>query len=762
MVGGCMLTLAPISHQHFLRTGTVFIRGGATRTTMPKLILIANRLPVTVDIKKNGEVSFSPSVGGLATGLSSLNETHNCIWIGFCGVNAEMMKKHDANLIHERLIRDHRSYSVTLSAQDVRLYYNGFSNRTIWPLFHYFTLYTSYDPETWRAYISVNRKFLEAFKEVYEEGDLVWVHDYHLMLLPGMIREEFPAAKIGFFLHIPFPSYEVFRLLPWRQEILHGILGSDLIGFHTFGYLRHFLNSVQWILGMEHSLGELHLENRTVKCDIFPMGIDYARYSRYTDNAKVTKEIASLGKSMAGKKMILSMDRLDFTKGIPERLEAYNRFLEKYPEFHEKVVLVMIAVPSRDKVETYIALRDRINELVGRINGRFSTMSWTPIRYHYRSFPFESIMAFYHCSHVALVTPHRDGMNLVAKEYVASRVNGDGVLILSEMAGSAEELGEALIVNPNNTEEIADAVADALSMDEDEQRERMSVLQHRLMRNDVFRWAALFVEKLSGLHADQRTLSMNLLKEPDVDAIIQRYRAARRRLILLDYDGTLVPFQADPGLAVPDDELISLLMQLAGDPGNTVAIISGRSKDFLSLHFSRLPITLIAEHGALITRNGESWTPTVSQGNQWKEQIRPHLEIYRDRTPGSFIEEKEYSLVWHYRKSDAQFAPIRAIELKSNLMEMVANLNLGIMEGNKVLEVKSHESSKGHIASRIILEDDYNFILAIGDDVTDEELFSAIPDDGISIKVGLTPSIARYHMAGQREVRLFLQRLAMV
>lgn len=729
-------------------------------TAMPKLILIANRLPVTVDIKKNGEVSYSPSVGGLATGLSSLNASHDCLWVGFNGVSAETLKKHDAKELYGRLLHEHHSHSVTLTAQDIRLYYNGFSNRTIWPLFHYFTLYTDYDPETWKAYISVNRKFLEAFKEVYEDGDLVWVHDYHLMLLPGMIRDEFPHAKIGFFLHIPFPSYEVFRLLPWREEILHGILGSDLIGFHTFGYLRHFLNSVQWILGIEHSLGELHLENRTVKCDIYPMGIDYTRYSRYMENTKIRKEISSLGKSMTGKKMVLSMDRLDFTKGIPERLEAYNRFLEKYPEFHEKVVLVMVAVPSRDKVETYISLRDRINELVGRINGRFSTMAWTPIRYHYRSFPFETIMAFYHCSHVALVTPHRDGMNLVAKEYVASRVQGDGVLILSEMAGSAEELGEALIVNPNNIEEIADTIAVALSMDEEEQRERMSILQGRLMRNDVFRWAALFVEKLSTVHADQRILSMNILKEPEIDAIIERYRVAHRRLLLLDYDGTLVSFQTDPGLAVPDGELLSLLERLARDPKNSVAIISGRNREFLSKHFSHLPIVLIAEHGALIMRGSGSWTPTVSQSSQWKEQIRPHLEMYSDRTPGSFIEEKEYSLVWHYRKSDAEFAPIRAIELKSNLMEMVANLNLGIMEGNKVLEVKSHESSKGHIASRLISENDFDFILGIGDDVTDEELFSAIPDEGIGIKVGLTPSIARYHIAGQREVRLFLQRMA--
>ncbi len=727
---------------------------------MPKLILIANRLPVTVEIKKNGVPVYNPSVGGLATGLSSLNREHDCVWIGFNGLSSDSMKNLDAVAIHDRLRGEFASHSVPLTAQDVKLYYNGFSNSTIWPLFHYFTLYTSYDSETWKAYERVNEKFFETFNGVYEPGDTVWVHDYHLMLLPGMIRRRHPEASIGFFLHIPFPSYELFRLLPWRKELLEGILGSDLVGFHTFSYVRHFLDSVQRILGIEHNLGWLQNDNRSIKCDIFPMGIDYARYSDYMGDRSIQKEIESIKKSLSGKKMILSMDRLDFTKGIPERLEAFSRFLEKYPEFHGKVILFLVAVPSRSKVDIYISLRDRINELVGRINGRYSTLHWSPIQYRYRSLPFGTIMSFYHCADVCLVTPNRDGMNLVAKEYVAARTDSDGVLILSEMAGSAEELGEAIIVNPNNCEEVADAISEALSMSPDEQRLRMEPMKSRLRRNDVFKWAELFVEKLSTIQAEALPDSMRILDEKETIDVIDSYIKASRRLILLDYDGTLVRFQPEPSMAVPDEALLALLDRLAHDTKNEVALISGRNAGFLSAHFSNLPVHLVAEHGALIKSRDEEWKSVLTIGNQWKDQIRPHLELYADRTPGSFIEEKEYSLVWHYRKSDAEFASIRAIELKSNLMEMIANLNLGIMEGNKVLEVKNLESSKGKIASYLIAENNFDFIMAIGDDLTDEDMFAAIPESGFSIKVGLVPSIARFHLAGPEDVRRLVSQMA--
>jgi trehalose 6-phosphate synthase/phosphatase len=330
---------------------------------MSKLILAANRLPVTVEIKKNGEPAFSPSVGGLATGMSSLSKTYSCLWAGYSGIPIESIAQDQSDQIRNVLIDKYKAYPVPLTDQDIELYYNGFANKTIWPLFHYFPYFTSFNEETWKAYVEVNNKFYSTLKNLYEPGDIVWVHDYHLMLLPGIIRQNIPDATIGFFLHIPFPSYEVFRLLPWRKEILTGLMGSDLIGFHTFGYVRHFLSSVQRLIGIDHSMGQMNVENRTVKCDTFPMGIDYQRYSDYMHNKKIVREITGFKDSMTGKKLILSMDRLDFTKGIIERLNSFERFLEKYPGYHGKVQMTIVTVPSRTQVDTYIKLRKTINSM---------------------------------------------------------------------------------------------------------------------------------------------------------------------------------------------------------------------------------------------------------------------------------------------------------------------------------------------------------------------------------------------------------------
>jgi len=729
---------------------------------MPKLILIANRLPVTVEKKKSGEIIISPSVGGLATGMSSLSKTYHCLWVGFSGIAQDSLNQDEITNTNNTLVQKFNSYSVPLTNQDIELYYNGFANKTIWPLFHYFPFFTSFNEETWQSYVSVNNKFHSALTTIYESGDMIWVHDYHLMLLPGIIRRNLPDARIGFFLHIPFPSYEVFRLLPWRKEVLTGITGSDLIGFHTFGYVRHFLSSVQRLIGIEHSMGQLNVDNRTIKCDNFPMGIDYQRYSAYMSDKRITREIEIFKRNISGKKMILSMDRLDFTKGIIERLNSFERFLEKYPEFHGKVQMIIVTVPSRTQVDTYIKLRKRINEQVGRINGRYNTLSWSPIQYLYRSLPFEMIMTLYHCADVCLVTPLRDGMNLVAKEYVAARVNNDGVLILSEMAGVSEELGEALIVNPNNREEVADSIAVALSMPAVEQRRRILIMQRRLQRNDVFHWSSSFIEKLSSIKSVDDSYVFKSLSGDNLKSLLDAYRNSNSRLMLLDYDGTLVSFVDRPDMAVPDPDLMKLLSDLTMSHRADISIISGRNFEFLERNFADLPVTLVAEHGAWIKLPGDEWKTVNSVDTQWKNEIRPILETYCDRTPGTFIEEKEFSLAWHYRRSDSELASMRAMELKGNLLHMIANHNLGIIEGNKVLEIKSLDINKGKIANFLLSAKQYDFVLAIGDDVTDEDLFAAVPETGYSVKVGYGPSKAKYVVDGVWTVRRLLRQIGTV
>ncbi len=724
---------------------------------MGNLIIVSNRLPVSV-VKKGGELVFRESVGGVATGLNALRRrVKNVLWIGWPGIVKENIRGKESYVTEK--LRSLGLYPVFLSKKDKNAFYYGFCNKTIWPLFHYFTQYVILNKNYWRAYERVNKMYLEAVLEVYSPGDIIWVHDYHLMLLPKLIREALPEATIGFFLHIPFPSFEVFRMLPWRKEILEGLLGADLIGFHTYDYACHFLDSVSKLLGYEHSLGYIYLKDRVVKVDAFPMGIDFEYFNSAVKNPKVKAEIKRLKKRVKGKKLVFSIDRLDYTKGVVLRLKAYDEFLNENPEFREKVILVLVVVPSRTGIKQYMEFKKEVEKLVGEINGKYGTFSWTPIWYLYRYIPQETLIALYYLADVALITPVRDGMNLVAKEYIATKVDGRGVLILSEFAGASRELVEALIVNPFNTDEVAKALKEALTMPLDEQVLRNKVMRDRLRRYDVHRWANAFLNMLMEVKEVQEKLYVRRLSEEQVREIIGKYRRSGKRLLFLDYDGTLVPFHERPEKAVPDPGLLKLLKQLASDPKNEVVIISGRDRETLDRWFSGLGASLVAEHGAFIKERGSDWRVIEPLRNDWKKSIRPILELYVDRTPGTFIEEKEFSLVWNYRKAYLEEALMRVRELKDVLRSLTANLGLEIKEGSRSLEIKNVGVNKGKAALHWLSKGDWGFILAAGDDWTDEDLFEVLPKDAYSIKVGLTPSKAMFYVNSYVEVRKLLSKL---
>ncbi|HEX15863.1 MAG: bifunctional alpha,alpha-trehalose-phosphate synthase (UDP-forming)/trehalose-phosphatase [Deltaproteobacteria bacterium] len=722
---------------------------------MRRLLIVSNRLPVIVE-KRRKKFHLQPSVGGLATGLGSFYQSYNSVWIGWPGIASERIEDGEAGDLTERLWEEFRCKPVFLSQREVEAFYHGFCNHTLWPLFHYFTQHAFYRREHFEFYKRVNAAFCKAVLEEVQEGDIIWIHDYHLMLLPKLLREEVPRATIGFFLHIPFPSFEIFRLLPWRKELLEGLMGADLLGFHTYDYARHFLASVRRLLGYEHTLGTLQTEDRVVRVDAFPMGIDYERFAQAADDPKVKREVARLQGRLGPRQVILSIDRLDYTKGILQRIEAFARFLGKRPEYREKVTLILVAVPSRTQVEHYRLLKREVDELVGRVNGEYGTIGWNPIWYLYRLLHFPVLNALYRLADVALVTPLRDGMNLIAKEYLASRVDGTGVLILSEMAGAATELGEALLVNPNNEDELIEALERALTMPIEEQVERNRAMQRRLRRYTVKRWAKDFLDSLDKVKALSRERETKLLTPALRAKLLEDYRGAKRRLLFLDYDGTLVPFSSRPEMAAPPPELLEVLRKLGVQRGNEVVIISGRDRGTLERWFGSLPVSLVAEHGAWI-KEGE-WQAALPLEDSWKEEIRPILEFYTDRTPGSFIEEKDFSLVWHYRRADPELAEIRARELKDELLTLTANLNLGVLEGSKVLEVKDTSINKGRAALRW-LEESWDFIFAVGDDWTDEDIFAVLPQWAYSIRVGLSPSQARFNILSHTQVRELLEEL---
>ncbi|WP_297792046.1 bifunctional alpha,alpha-trehalose-phosphate synthase (UDP-forming)/trehalose-phosphatase [uncultured Eudoraea sp.] len=732
---------------------------------MSKTIIISNRLPVQLQIS-NGSINAIPSVGGLATGMKSVHTGGDSLWIGWSGLTDEEIPK-ELILKIDKALAKHGSSKVNLSEEEVNGFYFGFSNRAIWPLFHYFLQYAEFKLDHWLTYKSVNRKFADAIIEKASEEDTIWIHDYQLMLVPKMVREKRPKLSIGFFLHIPFPSYEIFRTLPWREEILEGLLGSDLIGFHTYDYERHFLSSVRRLLGNEVSFDDIYVDDRIVKVDSFPMGIDYKKFS---DAAKKQKEFSEAQqsdlqrrldlhkKSSPDAKLVVSIDRLDYSKGIAKRLHAFKYFLDKFPQYKEKIRLIILAVPSRSNVPQYQLLKKEIDELVGRINGELATVSWTPIWYFYRSLPFDNLIDLYTSSDIAWLTPIRDGMNLVAKEYIATRTDKTGVLILSEMAGSANEMNEALLINPNNFEQIADTLYKAINMPELEQQRRNTILQRRLKRYDVEKWANDFMDSLRKQKNRDAANVSKRLTDNLMSAVLKNYNKARKRVFFIDYDGTLTGFKIDPQKASPDKSLYKLLDQLNEKEGNDIYLISGRDKETFGRWFLPKKYNMIVEHGVWISEEGGEFRMLENVNKDWMEKIYPVLESFVDRTPGSFIEEKNYSLAWHYRNTDPDFGANRAAELNTVLTSLIGNDDISVLNGNKVMEIKSSNVNKGRAAMRVLPQEDYDFIFAIGDDWTDEFMFQELPDEAVTVKVGMQNTKAKYYIESVSKVRNILKK----
>jgi len=723
---------------------------------MSRIIIIANRLPISIS-EKDGELIVKQSTGGLATGLKSLNTSSEIIWVGWPGINTED-EKLKSKIRHA--LKKLNMFPVFIPKNKFKKYYEGFSNEALWPLFHYFQQYTIYKTSYWEAYKEVNNIFVNELMKVAKTNDTFWVHDYHLMLIPKLIRSRFKRASIGFFLHIPFPSYELFRTLPWRNEILEGVLGADLIGFHTYDYVRHFLSAASRITQLGHQfLGRLTYNERIIDVGTFPMGIDYDKYANAVNTDKTQLEIERYKNTIGDVKIILAIDRLDYSKALVKRLKAFEVFLETYPKYKGKVSMLIILVPSRATVPQYKSLKDGIDLTVGKINGKYGTSTWQPIHYYYRAFKFERLIAYYHIAPIALVMPYRDGMNLVSKEYIATKTEGKGVLILSEMAGSAKELTDALQVNPNSIADIVDNIHKALNMPEEEQIIRNRRMQKILKRNNVNTWAKNFLDSMQQVRKDSALLYKKHFNISTEKELLENYEKAKNRLIFLDYDGTLTGFKADPLKAVPDKKLFKLLNNLTENKNNTVVIISGRDKNTLEEWFGNMNINLVGEHGVWSKKLGGKWVQMRNIEDKWKNGIRTFLQKIVDRTPGSFIEEKSYSIAWHYRNLDPGLADIRKTELTEKLNIKISGLNLQLMEGNKVLEIKNDKINKGVAAKKWLKQKKWDFIMAVGDDHTDEDTFKVLPKTAYSLKVGFEGTHAKYNIDGIEDVRTLLEKL---
>jgi trehalose 6-phosphate synthase len=469
-------------------------------------VVVANRLPIDMERHPDRTTSWKRSPGGLVTALEPLLRRRRGAWIGWAGVadDGDADEVDDAPIVDDDL----RMYPVRLSSIDVAEYYEGFSNATLWPLYHDVIAKPIYNRKWWDRYVAVNRRFAEATSRAAAEGATVWVQDYQLQLVPKMLRELRPDLTIGFFLHIPFPPVELFMQLPWRTEIIEGLLGADLVGFHLPGGAQNFLvlarrligaNTSRATIGVRSRLGEVHAGFRTVKVGAFPISIDSAELDQKARNRDIRRRAREIRAELGSpRKILLGVDRLDYTKGIDVRLKAFSELLEEGRAKREDTVLVQLATPSRERVESYRVLRDEIEREVGHINGEYGEVGHPVVQYLHRPVPRDDLIAFFVAADVMLVTPLRDGMNLVAKEYVACRSDLGGALVLSEFTGAAAELRQAYLVNPHDLEGVKDTIEDALNQSPEDGRRRMRALRRQVLVHDVDRWARSFLDALAG------------------------------------------------------------------------------------------------------------------------------------------------------------------------------------------------------------------------------------------------------------------------
>ncbi len=733
------------------------------------LVIASNRLPVRLTVG-GGKFDVQPSSGGLASALGAMRG--DAAWIGWPGtvVSTSLRDKVEKRLAEDNL------YPVFLSRAEEEDFYGRVCNDTLWPLFHYFTGQLRITPEAWDRYVEVNQRFTDVILEHCEPDARVWVHDFHLMLVPAMLRRRSPGLSIGFFLHIPFPSSEVYRLLPAREQLLRGVLGADYISFQVGDYARHFRSSCLRMLGLDSSPDWLELDGRRIGIGVDPIGIDVEGFRELLADPETGRLLEGLEQQYEGRKLVLGVERLDYTKGIPQKLHAFERFLEEDPERALTTTMIQVLVPSRLESPEYIAQRNEIELLISRINGRFGQPGTTPVEYLHRDVSKPGLVALYRRADVMMVTALRDGMNLVAQEFVLCQAEPGlpsrwrGALLLSEFAGSAQVLPGALLVNPWDVDGVVEHLATALELPARERQRRLETMAKRVEALDSRRWAEGYLGRL-GRYSRRMTRRG---RPPTVDETVEerisrRFARARARTIILDYDGTLRELEVHPDLASPTPEIRGLLRELAALPQTDVHIVSGRRRRNLEQWFGRLPIHLCAEHGYMARAPGGDWTTLVDLDLTWLRPIERLLRKVAADVPGSHVERKSCSVAWHYRQAEREYGAWRAHELLNDLGQHLAGAPAEILLGHQLVEVRARGVDKGVYVKSLFPDgkESTHFVMGLGDDRTDHDLLDALPSGSVAGHVGgLLPSARsadgpreHIHVVGPGEVRAFLHDL---
>jgi trehalose 6-phosphate synthase/phosphatase len=705
--------------------------------TPAELVIASNRLPFTLTCEE-GALGMEPSSGGLVSALQGLER--GAAWVGWPGLAVPEELQDEAM----RLAAVEGCVPVFLDDAEQDAFYGRICNETLWPLFHYFVDRMHFTREAWEVYAAVNRRFAEQIAEVSAPGARVWVHDFHLALVPRALRRARPDLTIGFFLHIPFPSSEIYRLLPAREELLRGLLGSDYVGFHTGDYARHFRSACLRVLGIEPGPESVDYDDRTIGVGVHPIGIDVASLRASLRDPETPAVEAELEERYRGRQLVLGIERLDYTKGIPQKLDAFERLLEMDPDRAETVTMLQILVPSRLENADYRAKRDEIEMRIAHINGRFSRLGHAPVAYVHRPVSRAELVALYRRADVMMVTPLRDGMNLVAQEFVLCQTDDPGTgaslrgaLLLSEFAGVAQLLPGAVLVNPWDADDLAGRLAEALSLGPVERRRRLDLMAGRVAELSSARWSRGFLARLERASSGAAPWAQPL-DAAALDRIGARIAAAARREILLDYDGTLREIVGHPDLAQPTPELRELLLDLASLPATGVHVVSGRTRETLEAWLGDLPVSLCAEHGYLVRPAGRDWTTPFDVDLSWLPRVERLLQRVTAEVPGTMVERKTASVSWHYRQAEPEYGAWRARELLVALGNVLAGIPAEILPGRRVIEVRARGVNKGAYLDSLLAANGEasRLFVAAGDDVTDTDLFRRLPDDGIAMHVG--------------------------
>ncbi len=722
---------------------------------MPRCLLVSNRLPVAYNttFKK-----FTSSSGGLVSAIKGLDPAKVGYDFEWMGILTDDIHQEDIEELKKTSHGSLPCHPIIIPKSSYDAYYNLYCNNVLWPLFHYERNMVRHTQEGWRAYEEVNRLVAEAILEEAKDTDTIWIHDFQLLLVPGMIKDKRPKLKVGFFLHIPFPSSEIFRELPQRKEILISLIQCDQIGFHDLSYLNHFRSSVGRIMGDVNETGK--------SWGVYPISIDTEHFIHLSTQPETLEWIERYRKSKKNLKWILGVDRLDYIKGLVLKLQAFRAFLKRFPEEREKVQLVQIVIPSRTEVPQYKSLKKEIEQMVSSINGEFGSPAWMPVQYIYHSVSEPELSALYQLSDVLNISSRRDGMNLVSLEYVMSQNDTTpGVVLLSEFAGAHSTLSYALSINPWNIADTVIKMKEALHHPEVKRKKEMKAMKEFLTRYTSSDWAKFILEDMA-----MEPKKKEIIKPMPLNGHFDWMKDIKGKKIVFfcDLDGTLAPIAPHPKDVKISNSTIDLLQAISEQKNCEFVVVSGRDKEFLEEQFLDFDFNfpLAACHGAYCYSPVDSqWHTRIPQDStKWKDKVLEVLELYSLRTPESFIEDKGHAITWHYRNSPRDFAEFLANKLFFELEEILANQPAQVTRGKKVIEVKSIHANKGFFVQQWVQSKVHqpDFVVAVGDDTTDEDMFSALQGrkdiKPICIKIGNEDTVAHYLIKDQLSVNQFLEK----